>query len=127
MKLSPAWIPALLLVLAGCPPRNPSPLDLRDKLWTDANKVFEQRKVLLTEEARGPLRNFIEQGAVKLETAHASEAEIRAAEEAVRSLAMDMALHAERGGPGTRGVVEVLEKDFQAIRKKICPLYPFCK
>lgn len=121
-----AWT-LVMLSLGACCPRVPSTVDLRDKLWNDALQVFDQRRAVLTDAARKPLRDFVESGAAELEASHASGTDVCEAEDKVRALAIAMVESADRNPQNTKGVVEVLEKDFQAVRKKICPLYPFCK
>lgn len=118
----------VLLLLAGaCQVRSPTVDDLRIRLWERAREVFDEQHAVLDQDARREIRDLVERGAAKLSEDHASAEVIHVAEHQMRKVAIDIVARAKRGGPGDKGIVEVLEKDVKAIRDKVCPLYPFCK
>ena len=116
-----------LALLGACQTTTPTVDDLRVHLWDRARETFDERRAVLDNDARRALQSMIEQAATRLVADHASADARHAAEDQVRKLAMEVATEADRGAPGDRGVIEVVEKDVRAIRDKVCPLYPFCK
>ena len=91
-------------------------------------ETFEDRKAFTSDEFIDEVGNLIDQflsiGAVRAVKDHASEQQLKTADDGIKRLATAMVEAGERQSDGS---THVTEESFNAGRKKICPLYPFCQ
>ena len=92
------------------------------------NQTFEALKAFTSDEFNDPVMDLVDEflsiGAVRAVQEHASEQQLKSADDAVRRLATAMV---EAGNRQSDGSTQVTEESFEAGRKKICPQYPFCQ
>jgi hypothetical protein len=97
--------------------------DVNDVLQADLYAVFAERGAVLDPGARSALRAFVDQGAGKLHDAPAHE--VVRARTNLRAFAEAIADYAAEH-EGDKGLLEVSERTFAVLKKKLCPVVPFC-
>jgi hypothetical protein len=119
---------AAILTLVGCGGAQSNartPLDVPDLLWLDADSILKNRHAIVDESVRRHLVSMIEEGARRLNDSRPDQLTI--ARQNVRTLVDAMVDHAqENEPPSAKGIVEVVERDFEAVRNRVCPVFPFC-
>jgi hypothetical protein len=92
------------------------------------NETFESLKAFSSDEFVDEVMDLVDEflsiGAVRAVQDHATDPQLRRADDAVKRLATTMV---EEGDRHSDGSTQVTEMSFQAGRKKICPVYPFCQ
>lgn len=92
------------------------------------NQTFEDMKAYTSDEFVDEVNELIDQflaiGAVRAAQDHATDQQLKTADDAVKRFAVAMA---EAGTRQPDGVRQVTDESVRAGAKKICPQYPFCQ